>query len=297
MKFYKEISLFPFFEIFNFPFSLEKDKRISDYIYIYIYIWNFTKKFLFFLSSKFLIFLSLFKKIKGEGGKKIDILPYLKYSERVDWYLPYFPHASFSSPPRQHRTANSLIRRRCSNNFACLKKGQRSFGSIVSPPLFLENHFPTVSSLCNDTTCNHQEDYDRFRVYFSTEKNIPISILSLSLSPRDHGSFDRNRNEVSVISNDEKNWRERERERGRRRPFSLASYSLRKQPSTPSPIERGGERLPFPSPRPVAAFYGEPIMNFFPFFSPSLLSPLYKSWFVTGSPSPTNSWTSLSSPS
>ena len=27
MKFYKEISLFPFFEIFNFPFSLEKDKR------------------------------------------------------------------------------------------------------------------------------------------------------------------------------------------------------------------------------------------------------------------------------
>lgn len=35
-------------------------------------------------------------------------------------------------------------------------------------------------------------------------------------------------------------------------------------------------------------------MNFFPFFSPSLLSPLYKSWFVTGSPSPTNSWTSLS---
>ena len=39
-------------------------------------------KFLFFLSSKFLIFLSLFKKIKG--GKKIDILPYLKYPERVD---------------------------------------------------------------------------------------------------------------------------------------------------------------------------------------------------------------------
>ena len=44
MKFYKEISLFPFFEIFNFPFSLEKDKRISDYIYIYIYIYEILQR-------------------------------------------------------------------------------------------------------------------------------------------------------------------------------------------------------------------------------------------------------------
>ena len=107
---------FLFFLSSKFLIFLSLLKKIKGFpiIYIYIYIWNFTKKFLFFLSSKFLIFLSLFKKIKG--GKKIDILPYLKYPERVDWYLPYFPHASFSSPPRQHRTANSLIRRRCSNN-------------------------------------------------------------------------------------------------------------------------------------------------------------------------------------
>ena len=68
---------------------------------------------------------------------------------------------------------------------------------------------------------------------------------------------------------------EREREKGEEEGL-FPSLHIRSG-SNPPPIERGGERLPFPSPRPVAAFYGEPIMNFFPFFSPSLLSPLYKS--------------------
>lgn len=94
---------------------------------------------------------------------------------------------------------------------------------------------------------NRQGDYDRFRDFHS---------LSLSLFKRSWFARPKPKRGIRY----QQWWEELTRERGE---AFFPSYSLRKQPSTP--IEEGG-RLPFPSPT-VAAFYGEPIMNFFPFLS------------------------------
>lgn len=96
---------------------------------------------------------------------------------------------------------------------------------------------------------NRQGDYDRFRDFHS---------VSLSLFKRSWFARPKPKRGIRY----QQWWEELTRERGRGEAF-FPSYSLRKQPSTP--IEEGG-RLPFPSPT-VAAFYGEPIMNFFPFLS------------------------------
>lgn len=92
---------------------------------------------------------------------------------------------------------------------------------------------------------NRQGDYDRFRDFHS---------LSLSLFKRSWFARPKPKRGIRY-----QQWWE-ELTRGRGEAF-FPSYSLRKQPSTP--IEEGG-RLPSPT---VAAFYGEPIMNFFPFLS------------------------------